>query len=167
MITYSVAARRRGRKRLKGVARTPSGAISRAKPERLEPIPEQVAKHQAQGTRHGADSFDCVWHIWHRLGLLTEVERSAADALEAKLRSYLAAIGMPGRGHDSLAAMQPRGGAMTDEQALQAESAYRSAINAVTEAEGSHVANQLRRMLGGQQSVEIEKIKAGLAVLLR
>ena len=166
MIAYSVAARRRGRKRRMGVARTPAGAISRAKPERLEPIPEQLAKHKSQGTTYGADSLDCLWHFWHRLGLLTDLERAAADTMETKFRAYHAAIGTPGRGKDSLAAMQPSGGAMTDDRASQAEIAYKSAINAVVTAEGFHSANELRRMLGGHQSVNVERIRAALRALL-
>ena len=108
--------KRRGRPRLAG-DRTPSGRLSVAKPETIEPTPELLAKRAALSLKPG-DETGCMIAALHRAGELTDLQRQSAHTLRNMHAALLAALEAPRAGQGTLAAFQPSsGGAMSPEAA--------------------------------------------------
>lgn len=82
--------KKRGRPAL-SAPRTPSGQLSRAKPNKLAPIPEQVRR----GLGDGLGGIDDPVSRLQRMGLINDQERKVADAIEALYISASMALGLP------------------------------------------------------------------------
>jgi hypothetical protein len=92
--------KKRGRPAL-STPRTPSGQLSRAKPNKLVPIPEQVRR----GLGDGLGGIDDPVSRLQRMGLINDQERKVADAIEALYISASRALGLP---RMTGSALQPR-----------------------------------------------------------
>lgn len=152
--------KKRGRPAL-SAPRTPSGQLSRAKPNKLTPIPEQVRR----GLGDGLGGIDDPVSRLQRMGLINDQERKVADAIEALYISASRALGLP---RMTGSALEPRvagvGGDFESEWDMRVVERWRHLYGALKAVEAHDVvlASACHRDLSPDHPVLLARFKAGI-----
>ncbi len=154
--------KKRGRPAL-SAPRTPSGQLSRAKPNKLVPIPEQVRR----GLGDGLGGIDDPISQLQRLGLINDQERKVADAIEALYISASRALGLP---RMTGSALEPRiagvGADFETERDIALVNRWKGLCDALKGVGAYEVilASACQRDLSPDHPVLLARFKAGIAV---
>ncbi len=154
--------KKRGRPAL-SAPRTPSGQLSRAKPNKLVPIPEQVRR----GLGDGLGGIDDPVSRLQRMGLINDQERKVADAIEALYIAASRALGLP---RMTGSALEPRiagvGADFETEWDIALVNRWRCLCDALKGVGAYEVilASACQRDLCPDHQVLLARFKAGIAV---